>query len=197
MAHLTPDLLDFFLRWLPAPPGRVLDVGCGDGSLTRLLAERGYEAVGLDPDAPNEAGFVRATLEDLDPLPAFDAALAVRSLHHLHDADRALDNLRGAIGPGGRLVIFEFAIENVDAAAERLLATRGLPHPVTETDHHEVIPLDRLRRELERRFRPLLAEPATYLAREAGREDLVAAEELAIRAGDLKPAGMRLVLERP
>jgi hypothetical protein len=35
-----------------------------------------------------------------------------------------------------------------------------------------------------------------YLAREAHREDLVVAEEEAIRAGEIKPAGMRLVLER-
>ena len=185
------------LRWLPAPPARVLDVGCGDGALTRLVAERGYETLGLDPDAPDEAGFTRATLEELASSPAFDAAVAVRSLHHLRDAGRALDNLRDAISPGGRLVTFEFAIEHVDAAAERWLAAQGLPHPVTEADHPDVIPLERLRAELERRFRLLHAEHAPYLAREAGREDLVSAEELAIRAGKVKPAGMRLVLERP
>ena len=32
---------------LPAPPVRVLDVGSGTGSLAVLLAERGYEVVGL------------------------------------------------------------------------------------------------------------------------------------------------------
>jgi SAM-dependent methyltransferase len=197
VTHLTPELVDFVLRWLPTPRARVLEVGCGDGALTRLLADRGYEMLGLDPDAPDEVGFARATLEELEPRQEFDAAVAVRSLHHLHDPDGALDNLRDAITPGGRLVVFEFAIENVDATAERWLSEHRLPHPVTETDHHEVIPLGRLRDELERRFRPLLAEPSTYLAREAGREDLVAAEEAAIDAGQLKAAGMRLVLERP
>jgi SAM-dependent methyltransferase len=197
MAHLTADLLEFTAGWLPAPPARVLEVGCGDGTLTRLLAARGYEMLGLDPDAPNGQSFMRGTLEALEARSEFDAAVAIRSLHHLHDAGRALDNLRDAIAPGGRLVIFEFAIESVDASAERWLATQRLPHPVTETDHHDVIPLGRLRQELERRFRALLAEPASYLAREAGREDLVAAEERAIRTGELKPAGMRLVLERP
>ncbi len=197
VAHLTADLVEFIGSWLPAPPARVLDVGCGDGSLTRLLAERGYEALGLDPDAPDGREFIPATLEELQTREEFDGAVAIRSLHHLHDPDRALDNLRDSLVPGGRLVLFEFAIENVDSAAERWLAAKGLSHPVTETDHEDVIPLGRLREWLEGRFRPLLAEPAPYLAREAGREDLVASEEEAIRAGELEPAGMRLVLGRP
>jgi SAM-dependent methyltransferase len=197
VAHLVPDLLEFVFAWLPVPPARVLEIGCGDGSLTRLLADRGYDSLGIDPDAPDGPQFASRTLERFERQAEFDAGVAVRSLHHLHDLDRALDNLRSAIRRGGRLVIFEFAIENVDAAAERWLAAQGLPHPVTETDSDDVIPLRRLRSALERRFRTLEAEPATYLAREADREDAVAAEEWAIRAGELKPAGMRLVLERP
>jgi SAM-dependent methyltransferase len=196
MAHLTSDLLEFIAGWLPPPPARVLEVGCGEGALTGRLAERGYEVLGLDPDAPDKEGFTRSTLEEFEPRAAFDAGVAVRSLHHLHDADRALYNLRDALVPRGRLVLFEFAIENVDAASERWLTAQGIPHPVTETDHHDVLPLGRLRVQLDRRFRPLVAEPAPYLAREAGREDLVAAEEQAIRAGEIQPAGMRLVLER-
>lgn len=196
MAHLTPDLLEFVLDWLPAPGERVLEVGCGDGALTRLLAERGYDVIGLDPDAPEGSEFLRSTLEELEPRADFDAAVAIRSLHHLHDAGRALDNLRDALRPRGRLVVFEFAIENVNTAAERWLRAHGLPHPVTETDHDEVIPLAQLLYALEQRFRAVVAEPASYLALEAGREDLLAAENAAIRAGELEPAGMRLAFER-
>lgn len=196
MAHLTSDLVEFIVGWLPGPPSRLLEVGCGDGALTRRLAERGYDVLGLDPEAPDDAGFTRSTLEELRRPGEFDAAIAVRSLHHLHDADCALDNLRDAITPGGRLVVSEFSIRNVDSTTVRWLETRGMPHPVTETDHDDVIPLDRLRSQLERRFHPLFAEPVAYLAREAHREDLVVAEEEAIRAGEIKPAGMRLVFER-
>jgi SAM-dependent methyltransferase len=195
-AHLAPDLVEFIFEWLPRP-ARVLEVGCGDGSLTRLLLKRGYDAVGLDPEAPEGPGFVRRTLEAFECDLEFDAAVAVRSLHHLHDLDRALDNIRDAVKPGGRLILFEFAIESVDAGAKEWLDVHGLPHPVSKMDQHDVIPLDRLRRALERRFRTLLADPGAYLAREAGREDLVAEEERAIGAGEIKPAGMRLVLERP
>jgi len=195
--HLTPELVEFIFEWLLPAPAHVLEVGCGDGSLTRLLGERGYDAVGLDPDAPDGPEFIRGTLEGFERDQEFDAAVAVRSLHHLHDVDRATGNLRDAIQPGGHLILFEFAIENVDAPARRWLDAHGLPHPVTDTDPHEVIPGERLRMALERRFRTLAARPATYLAREADREDLVTDEERAIRAGEIKPAGMRLVLERP
>ncbi len=33
---------------LPAPPARVLDLGCGTGTLSELVAAEGYDAVGVD-----------------------------------------------------------------------------------------------------------------------------------------------------
>jgi SAM-dependent methyltransferase len=195
-AHLTPELWDFILRWLPARPARVLDVGCGDGTLTRRLVGEGYDATGLDPEAPREEGYLRDTLEEFRSQATFDAAVAVRSLHHLHDPVRALDNLQGLLRPGGRLIAFEFAVEHVDDAARQWLRGRGLPPPVGESSVDEVIPLSDLRVDLDRRFRLLASEPATYLAREADREDLVREEEVATRSGVLRPAGMRLAYER-
>ncbi len=41
----------FLRRHMPAPPGRVLDVGCGTGHYTGRLAQDGYEAVGIDLDS--------------------------------------------------------------------------------------------------------------------------------------------------
>jgi SAM-dependent methyltransferase len=195
-AHLTPELWDFILRWLPARPARVLDVGCGDGTMTRRLVGEGYDATGLDPEAPREEGYLRDTLEEFRSQATFDAAVAVRSLHHLHDPVRALDNLQGLLRPGGRLIAFEFAVEHVDDPARQWLRGRGLPPPVGESSVDEVIPLSDLRVDLDRRFRLLASEPATHLAREADREDLVPEEEVATRTGVLRPAGMRLAYER-
>jgi SAM-dependent methyltransferase len=194
--HLTPELWAFIVHWLPAKPARVLDIGCGDGTLTRRLIGEGYDATGLDPEAPREEGYLRDTLEEFRSTATFDAAVAVRSLHHLSDATLALDNLFALLRPGGRLVVFEFAVEHVDDTARQWLADEGVPPPVSESGVDEVIPLSELRAELERRFEILASEPTTYLAREAGREQLVEKEEAALRAGTLKPAGIRLAYER-
>jgi hypothetical protein len=104
--------------------------------------------------------------------------------------------LQGLLRPGGRLISFEFAVEHVDDAARQWLRGRGLPPPVGESSVDEVISLSELRVDLDRRFRLLASEPATYLAREADREDLVREEEAATRSGVLRPAGMRLAYER-
>ena len=37
-------------RYLPEPPARVLDVGCGTGHYAGALAGEGYEALGIDLD---------------------------------------------------------------------------------------------------------------------------------------------------
>ena len=42
---------DRFLPILPPPAGHCLDVGCGEGRLTRDLRDRGYEMTGLDGSA--------------------------------------------------------------------------------------------------------------------------------------------------
>jgi SAM-dependent methyltransferase len=194
--HLTPELWGFILDWLPAKPARVLDIGCGDGTLTRRLIGAGYDATGLDPEAPREEGYLRDTLEEFRSRATFDAAVAVRSLHHLDDPALALDNLSALLRPGGRLVVFEFAVEHVDDTARRWLAAEGVAPPVAESAADEVIPLGELRTKLEQRFAVLATEPTTYLAREGGREDLVETEEAALHAGTLTAAGIRLAYER-
>lgn len=51
--------------WLPDPPGDVLDLGCGTGSLSLLLARRGYRVAGVDLSS-NMAGIARRKLAGLD-----------------------------------------------------------------------------------------------------------------------------------
>ena len=99
---------------LESEPGRVLDVGCGEGWLCRTLSARGIEAVGIDVsrplvDAARAAGggrFEAMAYEDLaDAAPSLGRFDAVACNFALLDEDLAplLQAVRSLLG--GRLVV--------------------------------------------------------------------------------------------
>ena len=104
--------------------GRVLDLGCGTGEHTVLLASLGYEVVGADsaPAAVERARTVAAVhgvdatfveADALDPahLRGFDTVLD-SALFHIFDGDdqaRYTDALRDVVVDGGRLVLLGLA----------------------------------------------------------------------------------------
>jgi SAM-dependent methyltransferase len=90
---------------LPPPPARILDAGCGEGALSRELADAGYAVTSIDADpaavaAARSAGVpaVRADLASYDDKP-FDAVVMLLSLHHMHPLGTALAEL-GPAKPG-------------------------------------------------------------------------------------------------
>lgn len=90
---------------------RVLDVGCAGGYLGEILASRGYRVTGIDSPG-SAAGFpvsvdlVEADLDfGLPRLPdRFDFVICADVLEHLKQPGRLLQELRGLLAPGGRLV---------------------------------------------------------------------------------------------
>jgi SAM-dependent methyltransferase len=198
--NFLPELTGFLAAWLPPAPARVLDIGSGAGAFTHHLIAQGYDAVGLDPIAPEEPPFARGRLEDLRkgvrPLcrttVRFDAAIAIRSLHHVDDLDEALDALAGALRPGARIVGFEFAVEAMDDAALRWLSGHGIE---ADGAPHEIFTLAEVRAALDRHFRPLHFEPALYHALDWGRPDLRDAERAAIAGGEIPPGAAYMVHE--
>jgi len=97
----------------------IVDVGCGEGHLTRALAALGARVTGCDPFvsgtdwAPHGGGsfrLVKASAEAL-PLPnaGTDLVLFVFSLHHVPGAklDGALADARRVLRPSGRLYVAE------------------------------------------------------------------------------------------
>ena len=97
------DLLD------PNPGERILDVGCGEGTLTKKISERGAVVLGIDnsPEmiAAARANGVDAVLlaaEDMQFFSEFDAAFSNATLHWVLEKEQAARAIFRALKPGGR-----------------------------------------------------------------------------------------------
>ena len=104
---------------LPRPPARVADLGCGTGSLSVLLAERGHDVVGVDvsPRMLDRAR-AKAAAHGVDvtfvlgdagapPVEQVDVVLTRHVVWALDDLPAALDRWFSLLAPGGRLVLVE------------------------------------------------------------------------------------------
>jgi SAM-dependent methyltransferase len=95
---------------------RALDVGCGEGQVTRCIAQLGTDVVGLDPTpsqiraAHDRAGsprFVRARAEQLPcPSAAFDAVVLCLALEHVDPFEPAIQEIARVLAPDGRFLLF-------------------------------------------------------------------------------------------
>jgi SAM-dependent methyltransferase len=93
---------------------RVIDVGCGEGQITRLAAAAGATAVGIDPTwaqlevARDRKGGARYAAGQAGRLPfrdgAFDAAVACLVFEHVADVDGAIAEIARVLEPGGRFI---------------------------------------------------------------------------------------------
>jgi SAM-dependent methyltransferase len=208
-------LFEFVRSWLPAPPARVLEVGCGSGELSLAIEEVGYDVVGIDPAAPEGPSFRRTRLENFADERGFDAVVASVSLHHVEDVPAAVEKVAALVRPAGVLVIEEWARERFTGATaewyyhqRRALSAVGLGEshidedfdvwlPRWHEEHSDVHPLAELRRELDGGFRQLYAGWVPYLYDYSLRDSAEPLERDLIEAGAIEPTGFRYVGERP
>ena len=104
-----------FLALLPEPGRRTLDLGCGEGRLSRQLAALGHRMVGIDASptlvrlAATHQGAEPAVQADAARLPfrdqAFDLVVAYMTLHDIDGMVDAVAEAARVLEPSGRLCL--------------------------------------------------------------------------------------------
>ncbi|AKZ60337.1 putative SAM-dependent methyltransferase [Streptomyces ambofaciens ATCC 23877] len=120
-AHTRAAWASRLASWLPATPASVLDVGCGTGSLSRLVAEAGHQVTGVDlaPKMVEQAqGKLRAAglegrflIGDAADPPTgderYDVLLSRHLVWTLPDPQAALHQWTARLRPDGLLILVE------------------------------------------------------------------------------------------
>jgi SAM-dependent methyltransferase len=102
---------------LPPPPGTIVELGCGRwGGFVPRLRQGGYEALGIDPAAPEGDEYCCTEFENSELPPELDGVIACTSLHHVRDPGEVVAKMAGALAPAGVVIIVEWDWERVDEA---------------------------------------------------------------------------------
>lgn len=113
--YLVPKLLELMEIHCP-PGGRVLDVGCGNGSVANEVSGRGYDVVGIEPSEQGLAA-ARAAFPDLDirqavadvektsNLEAFDFVYSLEVVEHVFLPRKFAQFVFESVRPGGSVAV--------------------------------------------------------------------------------------------
>ena len=128
---------DLLLAQIPRSATRILDVGCGYGSLARRMTEEGYKVDAIDADQTvvEDAQELHIDLADLQfrcanflsdgaPNGPYDALTCVAALHHMPFAEAAAQIVRH-LRPGGTLVVL--GLYRVSSPADYALSVIAFP----------------------------------------------------------------------
>jgi ubiquinone/menaquinone biosynthesis C-methylase UbiE len=128
----SPLLAPLLETLRPTEEDRLLDVGCGPGRMTLMLAPLVKEAVGIDltPQMLDQARAAQATQGitnvrwqqgDALPLPFDDGAFSIvitqATLHHFADPAAVLAEMARVCAPGGRILVNDMTFDPTKAKA--------------------------------------------------------------------------------
>jgi ubiquinone/menaquinone biosynthesis C-methylase UbiE len=126
---------NFLLRFVPVESARALEVGCGTGTFTRLLAGRANHVTAIDLSSEmiriarrrsrgcaNIDYSVGNVLEIDLPISWFDCIVMIATLHHMPNKP-ALEKLKQALKPGGVLILHDLLHQEgiIDRTADLLV----------------------------------------------------------------------------
>jgi 2-polyprenyl-3-methyl-5-hydroxy-6-metoxy-1,4-benzoquinol methylase len=118
--YLLKPLMEMISEILPPPnkqKPRILDIGCGNGSLSNFLAQQGYEVVGVEE---SESGvklanqsfpscrFIQGSIYDLPYSELgdnFDIVIAVEVIEHLFYPKELVRSSKKCLKPNGGLIL--------------------------------------------------------------------------------------------
>jgi ubiquinone/menaquinone biosynthesis C-methylase UbiE/DNA-binding HxlR family transcriptional regulator len=124
-------LAEVLLRLLP--PLVIADLGAGEGTIALLLAQRAERVIAVDSSPKmveygtgvargNGVKNLEYRLGDLEELPIkngrVDLALLHQSLHHAMHPQKAIEEARRILRPGGRIVILDLVKHGFEEARE-------------------------------------------------------------------------------
>jgi ubiquinone/menaquinone biosynthesis C-methylase UbiE len=120
MRRIKDEFLDILDSTVSLSGKEVLEIGCGDGSRSEMIANRCSKLVGIEPDgskvalalqrATPNASFQEGVAESIPfESESFDLVLFTLSLHHvpMPDMGKAIDEAVRVVRPTGFIVFFE------------------------------------------------------------------------------------------
>ena len=120
----------------PKAGERILDLGCGDGALTKKLTDLGCDVVAVDSSLPQVEAARKLGLnafafsgEELQFKEEFDAVFSNAVLHWIKRADVMLANVYRSLKPGGRFVAEcggQGCVQKIRTALVQALDRRGI-----------------------------------------------------------------------